>query len=117
MCTEGTYQDISGHDSCKSCPAGYYSSTSKDRCNPCESGTYSIGDGSGACLGCASDIDCPCNVEGTCFSLDLCVNTGSGGFLCLGCPTGFIGDGVTCSDIDEVRFYPCLCISWNHHIK
>ncbi|XP_071121965.1 uncharacterized protein [Mytilus edulis] len=111
LCTEGTYQDISGQDSCKSCPAGYYSSTSKDRCNPCESGTYSIGDGSGACLGCASDIDCPCNVEGTCFSLDLCVNTGSGGFLCLGCPTGFIGDGVTCSDIDECSLYkPC----WNN---
>jgi len=108
LCTEGTYQDLEGQDQCKPCPPGYYSSTSKDRCNPCEAGTYSVGDGSGACIGCSSDTECPCQIESTCFSTDLCVNTGSGNFQCLGCPVGFTGNGITCSDIDEV----CTVILW-----
>ena len=34
-----------------------------------------------------------------------CVNTGSGGFECLDCPPGYTGDGVTCTDIDEVKYF------------
>ena len=37
-----------------------------------------------------------------CYSMEDCVNTGSGGFSCGLCPVGFEGDGVSCTDIDEV---------------
>ena len=43
----------------------------------------------------------PC-FEGPIADPVVCMNTG-GGFLCDGCPPGYNGDGITCTDIDEVR--------------
>ena len=106
MCSASTYQDAQGQSSCKNCEAGYYSASSKDRCNPCDVGSYSLGDGSGGCVGCQDAIECPCMGNETCFNAGeyrtTCVNTGSGSYKCLECPSGFIGDGKSCADIDEV---------------
>ena len=115
ICTEGMYQDNLGQSECKACPAGYYSSKSKDRCNPCDVGSYSTGDGNEDCIGCTSEVECPCLNENTCFSSGennaACINLGSGMYQCLGCPAGFTGDGMTCSDIDEVNYKPSGSIS------
>lgn len=100
MCSPGTYQDEVGQSSCKNCPGGYYSSSSKDRCNPCEAGTYAPTDGTG-CKSCGSTTQCPCMGSTTlCYHADLCYNM-DGSYGCLPCPTGYAGNGVTCSDIDE----------------
>lgn len=37
-----------------------------------------------------------------CFEGVDCMNTGRGGFSCGECTPGYIGDGVTCADVDEV---------------
>ena len=101
MCSPGTYQDEAGQSSCKNCPAGHYSSSSKDRCEACEAGTYAAADGSG-CGSCGSTTQCPCMGSTTlCYHADLCYNT-DGGYGCLPCPTGYTGNGVTCTDINEV---------------
>uniref|UniRef100_K1P9Z2 Thrombospondin-4 n=1 Tax=Magallana gigas TaxID=29159 RepID=K1P9Z2_MAGGI len=100
MCSPGTYQDEVGQSSCKNCPGGYYSSSSKDRCNPCEAGTYAATDGTG-CKSCGSTTQCPCMGSTTlCYHPDLCYNM-DGSYGCLPCPTGYAGNGVTCSDVDE----------------
>lgn len=102
MCSPGTYQDEVGQSSCKNCPGGYYSSSSKDRCNPCEAGTYAATDGTG-CKSCGSTTQCPCMGSTTlCYHPDLCYNM-DGSYGCLPCPTGYAGNGVTCSDVDEVK--------------
>ena len=108
------YQDQYGQTECKPCPAGYYSSKSKDRCNPCDFGSYSPGNGIDGCITCSSNNECPCLDESTCFNVGnskaLCVNTGGGGnYECSNCPPGFIGDGVNCADIDEVWFIDIEC--------
>jgi hypothetical protein len=107
ICVDNMYQDQYGQTECKPCPAGYYSSKSKDRCNPCDFGSYSPGNGIDGCITCSSNNECPCLDESTCFNVGnskaLCVNTGGGGnYKCSNCPPGFIGDGVSCADIDEV---------------
>ncbi|XP_052067581.1 uncharacterized protein LOC127706896 isoform X1 [Mytilus californianus] len=114
ICTEGLYQDEPGQSECKKCPAGYYSSKSKDRCNACDVGSYSLGDGKVGCIACTSTTECPCMGNKACFeagdSRAGCINKGSGSYECLDCPVGFIGDGVTCADIDECALHhPC----WN----
>ncbi|XP_061171608.1 uncharacterized protein LOC133181081 [Saccostrea echinata] len=100
MCSPGKYQDEVGQSTCKNCPAGYYSSASKDRCDPCEAGTYAASDGSG-CNSCGSTTQCPCLGSTTlCYHPDLCYNM-DGSHGCLSCPTGYTGNGVTCTDVDE----------------
>ena len=37
-----------------------------------------------------------------CFNGTDCINTGNGGYTCGDCPTGYLGDGTTCVDVDEV---------------
>ena len=109
------YQDQYGQTECKPCPAGYYSSKSKERCNPCDFGSYSPGNGIDGCITCSSNTECPCLDESTCFNVGnskaLCVNTGGGGnYECSNCPAGFIGDGVSCADLDEVCcFFVVFC--------
>ena len=71
-------------------------------CSPCGKSEYSLNDGSG-CVECANDTECPCMSGGSCFSKDICYNLGSGNFRCGACPVGFEGDGISCTDIDEVR--------------
>ena len=44
----------------------------------------------------------PCFSGGDEQSTTLCINTGGGGLICDGCPTGYAGNGITCTDIDEV---------------
>jgi len=107
ICVDNMYQDQYGQTECKPCPAGYYSSKSKERCKPCDVGLYSPGNGIDGCITCNSNNKCPCLDESTCFNVGnskaLCVNTGGGGnYECSNCPSGFIGDGVNCADIDEV---------------
>lgn len=48
---------------------------------------------------------CP---PGTCFRLDMCILSESGGFQCAPCPDGYTGDGVRCDDVDECQFNPCF---------
>lgn len=116
MCSEGTYQDQQGQTGCKNCAAGYFSATSKDRCDPCDVGSYSLGDGSGGCVGCAGEAECPCMGNQTCFIAGeystTCINKGSGSHECLTCPPGFTGDGNTCADIDEVTIVTLPQFFW-----
>ncbi|KAK3597613.1 hypothetical protein CHS0354_030160 [Potamilus streckersoni] len=98
-CPPGTYQNEIGQSSCKNCPAGYYSSDKKDRCEPCADDTYSTG--GTACNDCVSVSDCPCMAGNKCFPGTVCYNTGSGGHGCGDCPSGYMGNGVNCVDIDE----------------
>lgn len=37
-----------------------------------------------------------------CFHSVECHNVGNGSFECESCPEGFIGDGQTCTDVNEV---------------
>ena len=113
MCTPGTYQDARGQSSCTNCPRGYVSSKMKDRCGACPEGTWS--DGSGAqCVTCIGSADCPCLATPyPCFPDTRCFNYKNGGtpaHVCDVCPPGYHGDGVTCTDVDEV------CVGWweNH---
>ena len=72
-------------------------------CSPCEKEEYSLNDGSG-CVTCADTTECPCLAgdAGPCFSSKMCLNYGGGSHVCDGCPVGYEGDGVSCTDIDEV---------------
>ncbi|KAK3095292.1 hypothetical protein FSP39_012895, partial [Pinctada imbricata] len=110
MCAPGMFQDQKGQSSCTNCPAGYYSSTKKDRCDVCKDGTYASADGSG-CQSCTSTTQCPCLGSSTlCHSPDLCYNMDSS-YGCLPCTTGYSGNGVSCSDINECTYYsppPCF---------
>lgn len=74
------------------------------KCSRCEPEEYSLNDGSG-CVTCADTTECPCLLgdAGPCFSEDICLNHGGGSYVCDGCPVGFKGNGVTCTDIDEVH--------------
>ena len=119
ICVDNMYQDQYEQTECKPCPAGYYSSKSKDRCNPCDVGSYSPGNGIDGCITCSSNNECPCLDESTCFNVGnskaLCVNTGGGGhYECSNCPPGFIGDGVSCADIDEVCSFDIECSLISH---
>jgi hypothetical protein len=82
------------------------------------SNLISLGDGSGGCVGCQDAIECPCMGNETCFNAGeywtTCVNTGSGSYKCLECPPGFIGDGQSCVDIDEVVCNRELYRGWAH---
>ncbi|XP_069131705.1 uncharacterized protein [Argopecten irradians] len=114
LCVGGTYQDQKAQGSCKFCPAGYTSSTMKDRCDTCPINTYSDAYGS-TCQNCPSTAECPCLVSGSpCHSSTLCYNKKVGGSYttgCLACPTGYTGDGITCTDVDECAIHnPC----WNN---
>ena len=72
-------------------------------CSRCEPEEYSLSDGSG-CVTCSGTTECPCLLgdAGPCHSMDNCLNYGGGSHGCDPCPEGFEGDGVTCTDIDEV---------------
>ncbi|XP_033751294.1 LOW QUALITY PROTEIN: uncharacterized protein LOC117335429 [Pecten maximus] len=114
LCVAGTYQDQKTQGSCKNCPAGYTSTTMKDRCDVCPINTYSDAYGS-TCQNCPSTAECPCLVSGSpCHSSSLCYNMKVGGAYssaCLSCPTGYTGDGITCTDINECAVHnPC----WNN---
>ena len=37
-----------------------------------------------------------------CFQSVECHNVGNGSFECESCPEGFVGDGQTCTDVNEV---------------
>ena len=103
-CEPGTYQNESGQSNCINCEAGYYSAQGMSRCSRCEPDEYSLNDGSG-CTTCADATECPCLVNGTCFTKDICFNLGAGSHKCGACPAGYDGDGITCTDIDEVKKY------------
>ena len=97
-CAAGTYTNQSGQSSCLTCEPGYYSAAGMYACSPCEEAEYST---AGVCTTCADDQECPCMANGTCFDNVLCVNHGSGAYICGDCPVGYEGDGVSCTDIDE----------------
>ncbi len=106
LCPPGTYQNHTGQATCDNCPAGYVSTSMKNQCDPCPEGTYSLGDGS-LCEPCSGSSDCrcmadpyPCHEETRCYNL---ANDGSS-FGCGDCPPGYTGDGVTCTDVDEVNW-------------
>lgn len=102
-CSPGYYQDAVGQTSCNPCPRGYYSSDRKDRCERCPTDTYSPGDGT-QCQPCTSIAECPCMAPTSpCFSSELCHNLGNGNHECDTCPEGYMGNGVTCTDINEVK--------------
>ena len=71
-----------------------------------------MSDGSG-CVTCSGTTECPCLLgdAGPCHSMDNCLNYGGGSHGCDPCPEGFEGDGVTCTDIDEViaLVFPHYC--------
>ena len=119
MCVPGTYQDVTGQSSCKNCPAGYSSSKMKDRCNVCEWGTYAAADGSG-CKSCTDTTQCPClGSSSLCHLEKLCYNM-DGSYACLPCPDGYSGNGVTCTDIDEVSMtfiVLCFCHCFYSYIR
>ena len=77
----------------------------KDRCSPCPEGTWSDGTGE-ACVSCTDATECPCLAEPyPCYPEARCFNYkdgGTPGHVCDVCPPGYQGDGVTCTDIDEV---------------
>ena len=106
-CAPGTYQNQSGASSCINCDPGFFSAQGMSACSRCEPEEYSLSDGSG-CVTCADSTECPCMEVATlpCISQDNCYNLGSTAYTCGPCPDGYEGDGVTCTDIDEVY-------SWN----
>ena len=105
MCQPGTYQNAPGQTGCVNCPRGYISSKMKDRCSPCPEGTWSDGSGE-ACVSCTDATECPCLADPyPCYPEARCFNykdSGTPGHVCDVCPPGYQGDGVTCTDIDEV---------------
>lgn len=106
MCKPGTFQNQTGQTECLNCEKGFTTSKMKDKCDPCAFGTFSIGIGKD-CDACTGPSDCPCmKTESPCFNTSdhssLCINTGSNNFRCLSCPPGYEGDGITCTDVDEV---------------
>ena len=106
MCSPGTYQDVPGQSSCKPCPSGTRSTTRKDRCEACSYMSWSRGDGTG-CVSCQTTAECPCmGSNNLCFKGVQCRNIqtadGSHTYMCDDCPPGYDGDGVACSDVDEV---------------
>ena len=102
-CAPGTYQNQSGQSSCINCQAGFFSAQGMSTCSRCQPDEYSLNDGSG-CVTCGNSIECPCLINGTCFNQDICYNLGGGSYTCDNCPDGYDGDGVTCTDIDEVCY-------------
>ena len=57
----------------------------------------------GSCEGCTSNTECPCKSSvSLCFPGTICRNTGSGSHVCESCPLGYEGDGVNCTNINEV---------------
>lgn len=102
MCFFGTYQDEVGQSFCKNCSGGYYSFFSKDRCNSCEAGTYVVIDGIG-CKSCGFIIQCFCMGSIIlCYYFDFCYNM-DGSYGCFLCFIGYVGNGVICLDVDEVK--------------
>ena len=100
-CDAGSYQNQSGQSSCNYCEAGYYSGKGMPSCSRCTPEEYSLNDGTG-CQVCVDTSECPCMLNSTCFTQDNCLNLGGGSYTCGSCPAGYDGDGVTCTDIDEV---------------
>ena len=49
-----------------------------------------------------------------CFANVACNNIGMRGssFQCGDCPNGYTGDGITCTDVDEVNYYICLIVDF-----
>ena len=100
-CAPGSYQNQTGQASCIDCAAGFYSGEGMPQCNRCKPEEYSLTNGSD-CISCLDAVECPCLTNGTCFSRSNCFNTGGGNHYCGACPWGYQGDGITCTDIDEV---------------
>ena len=81
-----------------------------NKCDRCEMDEYSLDDGTG-CVSCANSAECPCLLGDKCFTKSACYNIGGTGYGCDGCPYGFEGDGVICSDIDEVSVFYLFSIN------
>lgn len=110
FCEAGYYQDEKGQSICKACPPGYRSIDVRDRCKVCPT-TFYLELDMDTCWPCSELADCQCLYDDNipCFSANQCYNyrTGPGNYShgCLSCPPGFIGDGATCTDIDEVKMH------------
>ncbi|XP_077978069.1 uncharacterized protein LOC144433608 [Glandiceps talaboti] len=109
LCEPGSYNNFTGQSECQCCDSGFTSTRGKVECGPCESYEWSAGDCT-LCQTCSNTVQCPCMAEPSpCYNGTVpCVNTGSGSYLCVGCPNGYTGDGVNCEDIDECAYHnPC----------
>ena len=63
-----------------------------------------IGDGVD-CLACVNAAECACEADPyPCYNDSACYNLANDGasYVCGTCPPGYEGDGVTCTDVDEV---------------
>ncbi|XP_071956897.1 uncharacterized protein [Antedon mediterranea] len=108
-CPPGSYQNLTRRGSCECCPEGYTSTEGKWKCEPCGIFEWSAGD-CGVCKTCPSVSTCPCMaLVSPCFPGAVCFNTDSAPYYgCRECPTGYEGDGMTCTNIDECTLAtPC----------
>ncbi|XP_071956895.1 uncharacterized protein [Antedon mediterranea] len=108
-CAPGSYQNLTRQGACECCPEGYTSTEGKWECEPCGVFEWSAGD-CGVCKTCSSVAACPCMAHiSPCFPGAVCFNTDSAPYYgCRDCPTGYEGDGMTCTNIDECTLAtPC----------
>ncbi|CAH1253081.1 VWDE [Branchiostoma lanceolatum] len=103
------------------CPGytGDVCETEVDECqsNPCVNGTCTDLVNGYNCTCAEGYIGTRCDVSVTnrcaldpCFTEVSCINLEDGGFLCGRCPSGYVGNGYVCEDIDECKSGVHACL-------